>query len=557
MGMPEMESADGSSGQTSFSKLPKMKKPVMPDTQDLKKQTDKLTVEIERYADRIKEIKSTLDNRRGRNQVSAKEREVMRVLNDSRAEFQKNLKLKQSVRAELTRVNEKRESLRTQVRHVKEKGRAVEDFDAQIKKIEHRINTEDLTPEDEERAINQIKQLAKSREAVKKHNQDLNSIQGDDALREELIAKMKSLDEELDKLKVDENRNKAQLQKIRSEQAVESDDFESLVQEKQDCWEVMKALREKRSQIKEEIDNVTFSFRKENALFREQAAKERQMRDDQRRAEYEKNSAEREAKKKEYEAFQKDSKKNEDIICCDQLLAYLSKFVQVKTEEPKTGGEELNEAPAEGMRLLKKGDDELMNSWLFKANAETKKSKGKKSRKPVEKPVDKRVNHPLDSLSAFHFLRITVPNTVSEVAKAIEAIKQKKKDIQEGKLQGPSGSSSANKPEKSKETEKSDEAVVEDAEKENDKGSPDVGNEIQKDEVEVEKKDADVDEEVDDNDADGPTPAVTPDDAEEPKVLESDVKSTEPEEVKEEFPPLGGDRPEEEQDEQPAEDKEE
>lgn len=312
------------------------------------------------------------------------------------------------------------------------------------------------------------------------------------------------------------------------------------------------------------------------------------MRDDQKRAEYQKNSAEREAKKKEYEAkkkeyeaFQKASKKDEDIAFCDQLLAYLKRFVEVKSEEPKAGEAELSAAePGEGMRLLKKGDDELMGTWLFKANAQSKKSKGKKSKKPVEKPVEKRLNHPLDSLSAFHFLRIAVPNTVSEVGKAIEAVEQKKKDIQEGKVHEPSGSgsgsSSRNKPEKP------EEAMAEDAEKENEKGAPDAGNEVekvspdsgkeaQKDDADVEKKNANDAENTDNSDAGdagAADPVATPpgDDADvdKPKPVESEEKTAESEEksaepdAEEGFPPLGGDAHQEEADEQmPARDAEE
>lgn len=512
-----MESSDQS---TTVSKVARMKKPVRPDTQDLKKKTDRLTAEIERYAERIKEIKAKLDNRRRGHQVSAREREVMRSLNDSRAEFQKNLKQKQAVQAELTKVNDKRESLRAQARSVKESFKAptADEFDAQIRKIEHRLNTEDLSPEEQEKEVQRIKQLGKSRENVKMHTQHLNDLQKGDALREELLSKTKALDEELDRLKGEEVKNRSELQRIRTEQATDSEDYDTLAQEKQDCWEVMCALRDKRTQIREEIDEKMTNFQKENAMYRDHMQQERQMRDEARRAEYEKNSAEREAKQKEYEAFQKDAKKNDDVIRCEQLLAYLSKFVQeTKIQEKNAVDDKQIEAPAEGMRLIKKTDKDMEDSWLFKSNgdAKPKKSKGKKPKKPAEKPVEKRLQHPLDSLSAFHYLKIAVPNTMGEVAKTIEAVEEKKKAIEEGKVA--SGSGSQGKEDKEAGTQGKD------AEKEN---GADTGNEIGEKEGTSEG-------------------GIDADKAEEEEKKDSAQEGGTEKEPKEEFPPLGGEEGEE------------
>lgn len=97
------------------------------------------------------------------------------------------------------------------------------------------------------------------------------------------------------------------------------------------------------------------------------------------------------------------------LLLCDQLLAYLGKFVQEKTEEAKAVDATNFEAPAKGMRLMKKGEpeEEEESSWMFKGKGAGKKvGKGKRTKNVGEKPAEKKLNHTLDIMSAFHLLRV-------------------------------------------------------------------------------------------------------------------------------------------------------
>lgn len=86
-----MEADNGVSGQA-VSAGPRLKRPTRPDNKETRKQTEKLTAEINRYAERITEIKGVLEGRRRSGpQAGSKENALMRKLDELRSDFQKNL----------------------------------------------------------------------------------------------------------------------------------------------------------------------------------------------------------------------------------------------------------------------------------------------------------------------------------------------------------------------------------------------------------------------------------------------------------------------------------
>lgn len=89
--MARMEAGNGGSGQA-VSAGPRSKRPARPDNKESRRQTEKLTAEINRYAERIKEIKSVLENRRKSGpQTGSKEHGLTRKLDELRADFQRNV----------------------------------------------------------------------------------------------------------------------------------------------------------------------------------------------------------------------------------------------------------------------------------------------------------------------------------------------------------------------------------------------------------------------------------------------------------------------------------
>lgn len=98
------------------------------------------------------------------------------------------------------------------------------------------------------------------------------------------------------------------------------------------------------------------------------------------------------------------------LLLCDQVLAYLGKHIQEKAEESKAADATDFEAPAKGMRLMKKKggpNEEEESSWMFKGKGAGKKGgKGKRAKNIGEKPIEKKLKHTLDIMSAFHFLRV-------------------------------------------------------------------------------------------------------------------------------------------------------
>lgn len=136
------------------------------------------------------------------------------------------------------------------------------------------------------------------------------------------------------------------------------------------------------------------------------------------------------------------------MAACDELLSYLILHNPVKEPAPVESKAESVASqtwlPSEaGMKKLKKSENEERDAWLLGGKGKkTKHKKPKKSAK-VEKPEDKILMHSLQTLEAFHDLRIRVPDTLADVPNAIQALEDLKLQLQTSKTHQPT-----NNPEK-------------------------------------------------------------------------------------------------------------
>lgn len=172
----------------------------------------------------------------------------------------------------MNKANQARESLRAKVRQIKEntKFSSVEEIDSQIKRLEEKINKTDLNEEEQAECVTQIRQLVRSRETVRSLRKQLDSMQSDENLCEDLMERLKDVDAELDKWKSKEKELSKELEQIKKQREEEETDISCLISEKQECWQVLVALREKKREINDAFTERMNEYRRQEKEYRQQ-----------------------------------------------------------------------------------------------------------------------------------------------------------------------------------------------------------------------------------------------------------------------------------------------
>ena len=158
---------------------------------------------------------------------------------------------KQSIRNALNKANQVRESARVKVRQIKEQSRvsSIEEMDGQIKRWEEKINSSELTEKEEQEYIEKIRQLVKSRETVRSLRKQLDAMQSQEDPSEDLMEQLKEIDSKMDDCTSQERDLEKQLDAIQKKREEEDIDVHALIDEKEECWQVLVALRQKRKEI--------------------------------------------------------------------------------------------------------------------------------------------------------------------------------------------------------------------------------------------------------------------------------------------------------------------
>lgn len=435
--LPSEGNGVGAPGPGKAPSAPRMKKPQPPDRTEMDKQIEKLNAEIEKHAGRIKQIKEVLQARRDKSKgASSEDKAILRRLGDLKAQMDAAKKQKQQLREEIGRADQTRDALRTQVRALKERVKytTVEEIDAQIQRLEQKLNHSTLSPKEEEWSVKQIKDLAQSRASVRNFRERLEKMQEDDRLREDLVRRVAGVDEKLDALKAELAKERARLGELHAARDDETTEDATLKDEKDECWQIMVALRTKRDEIRAEYKSKFDEFKKQENKFFEWQREDRKKKQEARKIEKEQRQAERAAIAEEYKMDIYEEKQ----LRCDQLLAYLGKFSAPSKEDTAKAATKNVTAPEPGMKLLTREQDDDLEGWFagMGSKGKAKKQKGKKVMKEDRPTEEKKLMHTLDILQAFHHLQIAVPNTVSEVPTAIELVKAKKEMFREKKEKG-------------------------------------------------------------------------------------------------------------------------
>eukprot|EP01024_Parvocaulis_polyphysoides_P060165 TRINITY_DN6536_c0_g1_i1.p1 TRINITY_DN6536_c0_g1~~TRINITY_DN6536_c0_g1_i1.p1 ORF type:complete len:633 (-),score=189.05 TRINITY_DN6536_c0_g1_i1:129-2027(-) len=416
-------------------------KPSLPSADPMKQKVAKLREEIDKNNDRIKQIKMVVDERRLSGRGRSESQELLTKLGTVRGEITRCLNRKNAIREQLEVQERMKKAMKSQVEAARDKMKltSVGEIDKQIKTMLDKLNDDDTEPEEQQKLVNSIKQLSDSKKFLNNAKDKIQEMERASAKSNDFGDQLDKISEEMEKFVKEEKELRKKINKVRQAEEEEVADIPALNEEKQACYEVIVECRNTIKQLQEEY-NQEFEdyklklkeFQNEQYKLREEQQKQREERQQARQAEQKEKQVARKVRQIEIAG----APFSEEILRCDQLIAFLSKYDVPKTKESQIAASATTSPIAfePGMKMIRRKnqmeDDEendpLGGSLSRKAN---QKKKGKKNK--VVAPEPKKLNLDMDLLMAFSQIKVTVPATPEEVPPILEEIKTKKTIYQE------------------------------------------------------------------------------------------------------------------------------
>ena len=376
---------------------------------------------------RAEEIKGILEARRNGKDGSATNDPVRAKLNECRDKFKELVKQKQVLRAQFEAATKTRDAARDAVRDLKSmiKFKDVNNIDDEVQRLEDEIAHSSLSLNEEKKVMESIRQLKNSKAVVTEYSAKMESLATDETTCKEINAAIKSLDTEINAVRKEEDGVRAQLNEARKKEEASGTDNKSLWDEKEKCREACKAAYEKIKDIRAKHDAQWQEFKVQEKAWRAQQAADKA----RKREEYLKEKAAREAERAAREKEMAPEPFMEEIVKCDQLSAYLTKFIRDGEERSNT--DQATDAPQalDGMTAFVKKDDPDF-AWMKGSGSGAGKKKGKKG-KVSDKPADpskEKLVHTVDILSAFASLKLSVPITKGDCDGLLKEVGEKKEE---------------------------------------------------------------------------------------------------------------------------------
>ena len=349
-------------------------------------------------------------------------------LTELKATFRGVLDTKNGLRDQLNVLDKERDRKRAETRALRDNLQysRVEQIDEEIKKLEYRHAHTSLTLQEEKKVLQQMKELAKTRDIVKDYNDKVEKSSQDDASRTALVEQIKEKDKLLNSLKAQEQQQVKVVAEIREKEASQAVNIPALIDERNTAFERIKVLRDEVRELRTEFKAKEDEFWEREREWKEQQAVERKRAYEKREAE--RSEREQYRKQKELENFVEPY--TDEIILCDQLFHYLQKYAP-STEEAAlntaTSKAEIQAPKGVGNVILSKKNrnDEELDGWFSGSGG---KSKGKKANgsSALKNREKEKISLSLDVLTSFGKLKISSPTTVGDVAKCVEEVKSKK-----------------------------------------------------------------------------------------------------------------------------------
>eukprot|EP00195_Chlamydomonas_chlamydogama_P013846 CAMPEP_0202900860 /NCGR_PEP_ID=MMETSP1392-20130828/12076_1 /ASSEMBLY_ACC=CAM_ASM_000868 /TAXON_ID=225041 /ORGANISM="Chlamydomonas chlamydogama, Strain SAG 11-48b" /LENGTH=616 /DNA_ID=CAMNT_0049587313 /DNA_START=74 /DNA_END=1924 /DNA_ORIENTATION=- len=424
----------------------KVKQPTKPDDAERNLAVEKLQAEIKKHGDRISEIKQLIDSKRNSSKAgNPAVAEHRRKIDQLRAEFQTVLRQKQHIREELQRAIAEKDVARGELRSIREKlprGTKLETLEADIQQMEFRLSHESLSENEEKRVMQQVQALSAARPAVRSYIELESKLKQNEETRSSIKGRLDACDAVLKGIKDKEDVEKAALEQYKKAQNDETVDIPALTVEKQECWQIMVALKEKIAEIRDDYSKKYQEYIKLDKNYRIWR------RHDERRK-YEERQKAREARDADREANEQAATGEvpgiepyaSEILTIDQLLTYLRKFLATEDAAAKEEKKEL-EIP-KGMVMFKRKDEDLDFFTSVKKGAKGGAA-AKKQEKAAPVEVKKKLNHSLETLKTFMMLGVDVPTLTTEIPATIEKVEAKKNEYLEKRKNPKAAAAAAN-----------------------------------------------------------------------------------------------------------------
>jgi len=310
----------------------------------------------------------------------------------------------------------------------------IEAVDREIAKLEETHAHTTMSLNEEKKLIAQIKDLNKSRETVREYAEAQGKISGDDGVRKSIIDRLRAKDDAITAVKSEQNGFRGELNAAKEKGDKAFSDVPKLQEERNACYEVIKARREEiralRAEFKKAEDAHWNREREWRGYLKQEKQKQWEASQEERKA--------RDEARKQWERENAPEPFEAEVTAADQLTAYLAKWDPLgakagaeKAAADAKEAEEKKNAAFAGLQMMNKKMKDEEDDDLFSLSGTSKGKKAKKKGKaesagPAGPNPNERLNISFDAYQHFAKLSLAAPGTVGEVPAMLISLKEKK-----------------------------------------------------------------------------------------------------------------------------------
>ncbi|GAX82805.1 hypothetical protein CEUSTIGMA_g10231.t1 [Chlamydomonas eustigma] len=431
----------------------RVKKPVKPDDTERNITIDKLNAEIKKHHDRMAEIKALEQSRRTRT-ANPEVVEHRRAKERLQGEWKAVLQQKMMIREDFQRAQTEKEVLRNELREIRNKiprGTKLETIETDIQQLEFKLEHESLSGPEEKKAQQQLANLVAARPLSRQVAMLEEKLKIVEDRRASAKEKLDQCDAVLSTIKEQEQTEQIALDEYQRQREEANVDFPALQVEKQECWEVIQALKTKVVEVRDEFNKQYQEWQLQNKHYSIWLRHEKKAQYEERQKQREMREADRQADEEAAVGPTISEPFEAEIFTVDQLLTYLRKFLT--TEEVAVKLEEKQIEVPQGLKAFKKKNEEDL-SFFTSVQKGGKGSKGSKARAASQTvkasaapPTEskRKLQHSLETLKTFMTLGIDVPQNTTEIATTIEKVEAKKEEYLEKRKRAKEAPSSSAK----------------------------------------------------------------------------------------------------------------
>eukprot|EP00163_Fabomonas_tropica_P003948 TRINITY_DN134_c1_g1_i1.p1 TRINITY_DN134_c1_g1~~TRINITY_DN134_c1_g1_i1.p1 ORF type:complete len:493 (+),score=251.57 TRINITY_DN134_c1_g1_i1:316-1794(+) len=397
-----------------------------PNDAEYKKARGKIEGEIKRHQNRLTAIKDQLDRDSEARKSGSDERGiVISKLQGFRATLNGLFDKNKALRAQLDACNNKKKALLDKLKGERTKLRfnSEAEVDEAIRRVEESLHTSSLTLKEEKDLVAEIATLRASKRVIGGYAAQKKAVDDEDAKGKAILTEIKANSAEIDKVRAQESKEKANLEAIKAKQGERK--APTLLKERDEVRKQINKLYGEKKKLYEANEKKWSAYK---AYEKEQ----RKIRDAQRAKDRAERAARGEPAEEEAAEEGEDGENDtshlhpwaDEMYACDQLLTYLRNLLP-KAEKAADSGPADAPAP-EGAQVIGKKHTSEQGYMAGLQKSKSKKNKGKKKAAP---DADGALNHTLDVIGQFAEFELVLPENRANVQSAIDAVTAKKEEF--------------------------------------------------------------------------------------------------------------------------------